>query len=601
MKAKSINRFLYNPARIPEVDFLARFLVRQRQFKRLWEELSSSRIDMVEQSFLIIGQRGMGKTTLMLKAAYEIRRDPKLQQWLVPVVFPEELFGVASLFDLWLFLGQNLDDDFPGLSTEMEALVNLGSEEKLLETIRRRVVTEKKKLVIFLDNFGDLLDRLTETEIHRLREILMTAKDLRIVAASARVMDHTYRYDKPFFDFFNTIYLPALDKDEALKLMEGLAEYNGQKESYEAHFATNSVRLEAIRRLTGGVPRLLILLFSSMMADEGTAVLEDLETILDQVSPYYKHRVEELQSQQRSIFHHVAMAWDAVGAGEIAVFMRMDSRKISAQLQQMVDNTILERIDTGGKKHLYRVQERFFNIWYLMRMAGLKGASRMKWLVSFLEIWLNSENVEDRISFSAKAIGNSPTTYDVAREEPAVYKTRDKRGLEQQLADNDRKDEELPIVLKGRLNDGLAGIAYFFESLNSTRKQQRSGFDANYSFEKPIIHGDALFLLWNQSFLEAQQLSTPYFQENAPKGSHLLYQEFYLLTLLIRYQHHECLKIFESSPHQLKDVYKPIWYALMKLMGPSKRLELLRMGSELAETVDEIVAFVERMRVKYPG
>ena len=112
---------------------------------------------------------------------------------------------------------------------------------------------------------------------------------------------------------------------------------------------------------------------------------------------------------------------------------------------------------------------------------------------------------------------------------------------------------------------------------------------------------DALEHLWSNGFLFARQKSTPYFSATAPDGADFWHQGAYLLTLLIRHQHHGCLHLFENSPFRLKDVFKPIWYALQKLRGEDGRKELLRMGSELAETVDEIVDFVLKMRAKYPS
>jgi len=285
MKAGSIIRFLYNPSRMPEQELLARFIVRENEFRILWEDLEQTKRNQVDQHFLIVGQRGMGKTTLMLKAAYEINRSTKLQDWLIPVTFPEELFGVSDLLGLWQYLAEELEDIFPGLEQEVAVPLEKASEEGVLEAICKRLAKEKKKLVLFIDNFGDLLDELDALEVHRLREVLMASKDIRLVAASARLIDQTYDYNKPFFDFFNTVYLDGLDSPTTKRLMNGLAASIGATEQFAQMLAQQPNRVEAIRRLTGGVPRLLLPLFSSMMEGTGSEVLEDLEGILDQVSP----------------------------------------------------------------------------------------------------------------------------------------------------------------------------------------------------------------------------------------------------------------------------------------------------------------------------
>lgn len=575
MSARNTNKFLYNPARLPEKDLLARFIVREREFARIWEDVTRTRRDGIDQHFLLIGQRGMGKTTLMLKIAYEVKRAPKLLDWLIPVNLPEELFGVRDLLGLWEVLAGHLEEQFPGLEKQVQPAIKARNERAALEAIRMRLKQEGKKLILFIDNFGDLLDRLNEIEVHRLRETLMSAGDIRLIAASARLMDHTYQYDKPFFDFFNTVFLDGLDRESSLKLMRGLAENSGQLPLLEQIIAEHPARIEAIRRLTGGVPRLLILLFSSVMGDPDAQLMDDLEDILDQVSPYYKHRVEELPDQQQSIFHHVAMAWDAIGAGEVAEAMRTDSRKVSAQLQSLIDNDLLERVETGGKNHLYRVQDRFFNIWYLLRMAGNRGASRMRYLLGFWMTWLEPTALQDR----SEELATELMEY----------------GFEHNVADSG----SAPWGESSRKIEFHEGIFDQLEQLRGTWRERLSHPTSN-AFGFSLID-TATLALWECDFANASALARISFEEDSPGSLHFVRQEFYLLTLLVRYQHQECLHLFESSPHRLKDVFKPIWYALQKLIGEAGRKELLRMGPELEETVDEIVAWVLRMRRKYPA
>ncbi|MEM6801670.1 MAG: hypothetical protein AAF696_09730, partial [Bacteroidota bacterium] len=57
-----------------------------------------------------------------------------------------------------------------------------------------------------------------------------------------------------------------------------------------------------------------------------------------------------------------------------------------------------------------------------------------------------------------------------------------------------------------------------------------------------------------------------------------------------------------SSIFKNKDMiafHKPIYYALMYYMQDEYPNEYLRMGEELEETVQEIIAKVEQMRIDY--
>jgi hypothetical protein len=699
-------RLLYNPARVPQDEFLKGFILRQQEFRRIWVDMLDSRLDAIDPHFLITGQRGMGKTSLMLKVAYEIQLEPSLSDWLLPVLLPEEMYGVPDLLSFWLMVGNALEsiglEIFSGLGAELEDLAAQDDEQMIMEAIIARLRTPARKIVVFIDNFGDMLDRLSEKEVHRLREICSTAKWLRIVAASARVLEHTYSYDKPFFDFFHPIALRGLTQEDARLFLEGMAalEPDERREEILETIKNRPDRLETVRRLSGGVPRLLALLYTFVSRDPESSVLADLEGVLDQVTAYYKHRVEELPKQQQVLLHHVAMAWDAVGTGEIAKAARMESRVVSANLRHLVSNNILEQVDTGGKNHLYRLQERFLNIWYLMRMAGTKDASRMKWLVAFLETWLEGPQLRYQMENYANALKSSGLNEDAdaleealrdeinrqfeqkfAREKLNKWSAEDSARLTYGKAETPEKEpystvfnhqqkvvdlsnldtkafnimindaptwesakwtyeemlrkEVIPHtgtlkILINRAPDWKSAIWALEELVRLEVPLDVTTFNVVWSKAfSPVIllqflelakgHWDtnwknqaatdeglqalrlAFVMVWELEFVNANQLAIPYFQNQAPKRHHFLYQEFYLITLLVRHQHQACLKLFENSPHQLKDAFKPIWYALNKLLGDVGRLELLRMGSELKETVDEIVDFILRMREKYPS
>ena len=51
--------------------------------------------------------------------------------------------------------------------------------------------------------------------------------------------------------------------------------------------------------------------------------------------------------------------------------------------------------------------------------------------------------------------------------------------------------------------------------------------------------------------------------------------------------------------YELKERYKPIWYALMSLMQDDFPNEIKKMGSELVETVDEVLEEIARLEKKY--
>jgi hypothetical protein len=388
---------LYNPAAQSKQWLMDHFVVRTKVFEKLFKDIRTSKMKYPEQHYLIQGQRGMGKTTLLLRLKYEIDNTPELNTWLVPVFFNEESYDLRSLSNLWEKLLKYLDELWQTGGTNYEktnAFVGQQDYEKkcfdlLLELLKK----ERKKLVIFFDNFGQLfLDNLKEKDQHRLREILMGCAEIRIIGASAIVLKDLHDYSKPFFEFFKIINLEGLDKNETFQLIKALQEKSGTPMDVEK----NKAKIETLAILSGGVIRTIMLIYEAILADEDGSALHDLETILDRITPLYKHRIEDLPAQQRHIVDVIAKNWDAISAKEIAANIREDgqqlpSKIISAQLQQLEKNNVIEKKQTTTKNHLYQLKERFFNIWYLMRLGDNYDRCRVKWLTRFLEILYEDE------------------------------------------------------------------------------------------------------------------------------------------------------------------------------------------------------------------
>ena len=70
---KAIRHFLYNPLRQDSEELKQLFVARRPLFERLYSDIVSHLPDFVPQHELIIGQRGMGKTTLLARLALELR------------------------------------------------------------------------------------------------------------------------------------------------------------------------------------------------------------------------------------------------------------------------------------------------------------------------------------------------------------------------------------------------------------------------------------------------------------------------------------------------------------------------------------------------
>jgi DNA-binding transcriptional ArsR family regulator len=651
MSLTNYSRYKYTPDEMEEREFLSRFVVRTDIFNEIFEDITSANHAVPQQHYIIIGQRGQGKTTLLRKVLLEVKNSPDLSERIVPVKFSEEQYQIRSLSRLWEEVADYLQsiypDIFPDILDKMEEHFEDDDYElKSFSLFENTVIQSEKKLLLLIDNIDELIGKLSIKEQRRLREILLSSSSIRIIGGSTDMLEQHHKYDKPFYQFFKIIKLRGFNESEAHTFLRAIAKED-QKEQIETLIRTNPARIETLRRLTGGVPRTLVMLFDILMDDEGNA-FDDLLKILDEVTPLYKHRMDDLPPQLQEIVHTIAMNWDGMLTREVAKKTKLESKAISAQLKQLEKYEIIES-ESIGKNKIYKIKERFFNIWYLMRYGRKKERQRVEWLVKFLESWYSKEELEER---AQKLIDSLQTTEvspnhayhmtealshaGISIELEHLLKTEVSRFLEEKQSellqeltpsDLDLINEAIVLSTQNRYEKAekkLSLIKNQNETVKELRKlyinsdlrikrlhdtldikvnmeREKFLFDLNAlnyeekdNFDMKIIH--ALFLLRCEMYQESYEMYLSWIKMEESAGLEAFSQE-YLLLLLAKGQYYQAKKFFEMEEFRFKDIYKPIWYALMQLMGEDE--EYKKMGSELIESVNEVLVRIREYEEKY--
>ncbi len=435
----------YNPNNLSHQELVDGFVIRKKEFQKIFKDIKNSDMKYPEQHYIIEGQTGYGKTTLLKRLYFEIKGDKQLKSKFIPIIFPEEQYSIRRLFKLWEVTAANLEmenDEFVGLYDEMDKYAEVEDYEDICFKILEKKLKEKnKKLILLIDNIEYILKKFKIYEQQKLREILLTSAEIRIIGASSEVLGFTFDYKKPFYNFFKLTKLEGLNSEETVDFFEKLGEIFNKKGINEI-LKSNSGKIEALRRLTGGVPRIMALLFDILNVDN-EPVFKELDTLLDRVTPLYKHTMDRLSPVQQEIVDVIALRFDAITTKEIADKIRMQSKEVSAQLNQLEKNGIINKTPVNKKNYMYQIKERFFNIWYMMRFGGEKEKQQVKWLVGFFESWCNKEEL---INKSEKKENDFNTIY----------------VLSETLLSNDRIEESLQ---KSHL---------FLKVANSTDKYNKS-------------------------------------------------------------------------------------------------------------------------------
>ena len=670
MSQINYSNYKYIPDEIDEKVFLKNFVIRTDIFDDIFEDIKDTDYNLPSQHFIIIGQRGQGKTSLLRRIQIEVENDKKLSKFLLPVKFTEEQYQIRSLCRLWEVVAEHLqsiyENEFGNILDEMEErLEDDDYDLRCFSYLEEKIKSQNKKLLLLIDNIDELLGKLKEKEQRQLREILLTSPSFKIIGGSTKMIEQHYDYSKPFYEFFKIVKLKGLNYNESIKFLNTIAGKE-EKEQIEKLIQNTPERIEILGQLTGGVPRTLVMLFDIFINDDGNA-FEDLLKILDDATPLYKDRMDNLPSTLQDIVHNIAMNWDGITTKELAKKTRLESKVVSAQLKQLEKYQIVE-FESMGKNKIYKIHERFFNIWYLMRFGRKKDRNKVEWLVKFLTAWYSNEELEDRAKAFLKTMKDKKlnesyvyhmcealsysgldmkTEHEMKQNVKEYLEAKNSKFLKElsssdaellvkalglisegkteeaikllrrsnknskdilgligilykEQKEYDKAEEYYLKAIDSGVNDALNSLAWFYFEIGESSLKSLESAQTSYRKLKGYhnTHTLATVLLWREDFSKSYEKFLEWLEyEDALESINDV--TIYLNLLIAKGQYYKAKEFFEMPLYQLKDRYKPIWYALMSLMQNEFPNEIKKMGSELKQSVDEILEEIDMLKEKY--
>jgi hypothetical protein len=388
--------YKYTPDQMPVDELKQTFAARQGLLDHVVNHLRQQTHAKSLTSFLLVGPRGAGKTTLVLMLCHRILEDAELAAAWLPLRFREEQFEVCSLRDLLAAAVRSLaEEGVPGAadwSSRIEQTVNDEESQSLAVAALRDIARSRgKRLVLFVENLNLLLGRaFDETSQATLRRLLMVDPFLMLVGTAVQMFEEVEGYDQALFNYFHPLYLDKLDDEQMCDLLSRRAQYDGNTAFLEK-LREHRPKLRALSRLTGGNPRFMLMVYEILSEGGVTNAVQVLERLVDQLTPILKHVLEGLPPQQAKILDALMRAGGTATPAALAQATRLKLNAVTSQLRRLKVNRMVDVLGGGkGQTAHYTVPDQLFCTWYQMRYLARK-RRRIELFVEVIRVWFEAE------------------------------------------------------------------------------------------------------------------------------------------------------------------------------------------------------------------
>ncbi|MBK8040342.1 MAG: tetratricopeptide repeat protein [Verrucomicrobiaceae bacterium] len=260
--------------------------------------------------------------------------------------------------------------------------------DTLVPAIRQANQQRQRTLVIMVENMGEVFTKQIKDkrEIAALRKFLMESKNgCLLIGTATQSFSGLTSVDEPFYDFFDVQHLDHLSEDEATQLVRRTLEWE-KRADLLAQWEELHPRILALYRMTGGSPRLTVMLAELIAKDSVIEVKEQFRILMDRITPFFQDRLKAISgSQECAVLETMATMRDQDKTpASIAKRMRMKASQVSTLLGRLTDQRLVRSSQHAQDKRVrrYTISEGLFDLWLYMNVS--RGArERQPFLLDF--------------------------------------------------------------------------------------------------------------------------------------------------------------------------------------------------------------------------
>ncbi len=374
----------FNPGTFQsDEEVIEQFAVRERELDTVLGVLRGNIGSLSCQHVLLVAPRGRGKTMLLARVSAELNADGELSRCFLPVRFMEESHEIFDLADFWLetlfYVAREsirYDSVLARALREAHAdLTDRWDEESLADRARDTVLDAAdqlgKKLVLMVENLQALCEDVDDDFGWQLRDVLESEPRIVLLATATSRFEGLEDSAEPFFELFRIVDLEPLSTEDCCRLWEMIS---GEE--------VTEREIRPLEILTGGNPRLLVMVAEFAQHRSLRQLMEELVTLIDEHTEYFRSYLEALPRGERRVYLALIDFWRPSSTSEIAVRARMGVRPVSTMLGRLVNRGAVV-VEGTGRRRLYSAGEPLYSIYYKLRRERDE-ATVMRSLIHFM-------------------------------------------------------------------------------------------------------------------------------------------------------------------------------------------------------------------------
>lgn len=367
----------FTPSQEAPTDLLRRTVGRSGLLKTLAERLRTAATSGSLPHTLLVGPRGSGKTHLLQVALHLLSEDrQEIGDQLAVAVIAEDAIGITRYGDLLWEIGATL-----GLKlSRNEPTTTL--ESQILAAI------DGRKLLLVIENLDRVFRALGVRGQQDLRSWVETSRRVMIFAATPALFPAIRDRSKPWFGGLIVTPVEGLTAEEGRELLTILTRDAGDEKLVEfLQSDRGRARVEAIAELTGGSPRIWMVLAECITIEKLDALVPAVEQLVESLVPYYQQLLWDLPDNQQAIVRQLAEGNDAaLTASEIATATGLSQQTVSKALQLLEEGRWVrsDKISTDRRRSFYSLREPMLRHHFQWRAASGKS---LRQTVNLLRAW----------------------------------------------------------------------------------------------------------------------------------------------------------------------------------------------------------------------